>query len=164
MIIETLRPMTIPGTGQIGAHEVFNAIAIGEFTVGIRFKEKHVVLTNGHKADEWREVRARVTPTVRVDCCVAGRWPGRRKTNHAKPPMKIEKGHPFPIGRYVPESELGRLRELINKMKPATGSPEDESFLYTGSRRDSVHQAAKTIGATLKTRKENGGVRVWRKS
>jgi hypothetical protein len=154
--------MTIPGTGQIGAHEVFNAIAIGEFTVGIKFKEKR----RPHQrpqTDEWREVRARVTPTVRVGC-IAGRWPGRPQPTTPQPPMKIETGHPFPIGRYVPESELGRLRELINKMKPATGSPEDESFLYTGSRRDSVHQAAKTIGATLKTRKENGGVRVWRKS
>jgi hypothetical protein len=56
MIIETLRPMTIPGTGQIGAHEIFNAIAIGEFTVGIKFKEKNVVLTNGHKQREWREI------------------------------------------------------------------------------------------------------------
>jgi hypothetical protein len=79
-------------------------------------------------------------------------------------PLKLETGHPLPTGRIATNPENEKIREVLKQMKPATGSPDDQSFLYTGNRPRAPWCVAKMLGMKLRTQKVNGGIRIWRKS
>lgn len=72
-------------------------------------------------------------------------------------PIEIETGHALARG-FGPD--VRAVMEVLRVMKPATGTPQDMSFV--APKLCAVRNAARELGVTVTMKRVEGGVRVWR--